>query len=212
MISLLLRLLFPIVSLFSVTVVFIQAQPSAQASELWTLLFGADCSSPCFMGLHPGVTSAHDAAVQLREHAWVETVESRLVGGQGGYIYWYWKRDVPDWIDGDERGVIWVARGQVDQMWVATTIPLGELVLQLGEPDIKIVDENIDYGHGLYQYRGVYGAVGLVAVSWQQCDAVDPYRTNAILKFREVMDAEAVQSMDYLDQWKYTFNNCKNKR
>ena len=47
---------------------------------------------------------------------------------------------------------------------------------------------------------------------WQRCDAADPYRTNTILKFREVMDTDALQSMEYLDQWAYTFNNCKNKR
>lgn len=203
---------FPCVVLVSIVLFLIRAQSQAGGYDLRDMLFQEDCAPPCFMGLHPGVTTAHDAATLLREHIWVDSVENRLVGGQGGYIYWYWNaRHAPGWIDTQARGVIWIAGGRVDQMWVGTKFALGELLLQLGNPDIEIVDENIDYGHGLYQYRGVYGAAGLVTVSWQLCAAADPYRASTTLKFREAIGAEALDSMDYLDQWKYTFNNCNNK-
>lgn len=178
---------------------------------LHELLYSKECTVPCFMGLRPGETSSFDARTLLGEHGWVERVESRLVGGQGGYIYWYWNAETPSWIDTSSKGVIWVAQGKVSQIWVGTTFALGDLMLQFGIPDINIVDENIDYRHGLYQYRGVYGAAGLVAVSWQDCKALDPYRTTIILKFRQVIEEEALKGMEYLDQWKYTFNNCKNR-
>ena len=103
---------------------------------------------------------------------------------------------------------LWVNNGKIDQFWLDTQYTLGELLLRLGSPDINILDDKIDSGHGIYQYRGVHAADGLVVMSWQRCQMGDRYHGATSLKFRQIISVKELVSIRYLDTWQYRFNNC----
>ncbi len=201
-----LRLILMSIALLTVVLVLVRAQPYADA-ERQQLLHSADCSAPCFMGIRPDMP-VDGALTLLKSHPWVDHIDNRTVQNSGGYIYWYWKPDAPAWIDTARRGTLWVNNRRVSQFWVDTRYGLGEWIIQLGAPDINIRDENADTGHGIYQYRGVHAADGLVIMSWQRCVTADPYRGRASLKFRSVMSSEELASMMYLNQWTVRYSQC----
>ncbi|MBI1278948.1 MAG: hypothetical protein GC179_12540 [Anaerolineaceae bacterium] len=197
--------LIPVV-LFSLTLMLVRAQPDGDRS-LRQLFTSEGCPAPCFMGIHPGMT-VPEVLRLLRGHEWVESVDNRTIQNTGGYIYWHWKPTAPAWIDTARRGTIWISNRTVDQFWVDTRYALGEWIIQLGQPDINIMDDKIDTGHGIYQYRGVHAAEGLVVTSWQRCTTGDPYHGRVTIKFRSLISEAELSSMMYLDQWAYRFNHC----
>ncbi len=170
-------------------------------------LFSDGCPAPCFMGIQPDMPIS-DAVQLLKAHPWVEAVDNRTIQNTGGYIYWRWKPNAPSWIDTQQRGTIWVNNRAIAQIWLGTRYPLGEWLVELGPPDINILDDKIDYGHGIYQYRGIHAASGVVVESWQRCITADPYHSRVTIKLRKVIPADELASMMYLDKWTYRFNNC----
>ena len=135
-------------------------------------------------------------------------MDNRTIKNTGGYVFCQWKDSAPDWIDTARRGTIWVNNRTIDQFWVDSRYPLGEWLVQLGQPDINILDDKMDTRHGIYQYRAVHAAVGLVVMSWQRCTTSDPYHGGATIKFRKVINTDELANMMYLDRWEYRFNNC----
>ncbi|MCA0458769.1 MAG: hypothetical protein LCI00_32745 [Chloroflexi bacterium] len=191
---------------FAIALLVIRAQPFDDREPRAAVL-SETCASPCFMGIRPGMPVGEAVAI-LQAHPWVSEVINRTVQNTGGYIFWWWEPDAPAWIDTSQRGTIWVNNRQVDQFWLDTRYPLGEWLVQLGPPDINILDDKIVTNRGIYQYRGVHAALGVVVMSWQRCVTGDPYHGGSSIKFRKVIEADELAAMMYLDQWAYRFNNC----
>lgn len=199
------RMTVILIGLFSVMLVVTRAQPIVDHSIQG--LRSGDCSAPCFMGIYPGMKIT-DAVKVLEQHPWVEGVDNRTLDNNGGFVYWRWKADVPDWIDHARRGTIWVNDKRITQFWLDTRYQLGDLLLRLGAPDVNILDDDIDNRQGIYQYRGVHAADGLVLMSWQRCLSGDRYHSVTSLKFRNVIGSDELESIRYLDKWQYRFKNC----
>lgn len=206
MIQLYLRTVFIMILILSVLLCTIP-RPPIPNSDVRQLLQSEDCAAPCFMGIHPGMTAV-EALALLEAHDWVASVENRTAQNTGGYIYWRWEPDAPAWIDTSRKGTLWVTNRRVHQFWVDTRYALGEWMIQLGQPDIAILDDTLDTIHNIYQYRGVHAAAGLVVMSWQRCATADPYHGRASLKFRDTITGEELASMMYLDQWTPRFRQC----
>jgi hypothetical protein len=120
----------------------------------------ADCPPPCWEGIRPGITSAQQARWLLDAHPWVnETRYSPRVEA----LFWRWNGTQPAFISPDHRNLITThANGLIGDVLVQTAIPLGEILLLLGEPD------------RVYQFAGgdliaVFESAGLEVVARAGC-------------------------------------------
>jgi hypothetical protein len=115
---------------FTACIGLIRAQPSS-AINLHTFLSSSRvCVLPCFMDIHPGITTAEESLVILARHQWVDTVfENRNT------ISWTWSGLQPGFIDSTTEGVLYlVNRDIVQEIELQTTIPQIELWTAFGTP------------------------------------------------------------------------------
>lgn len=140
------RLFFPVLLLFSVTLTLIRAQPY-EDDTLQELLLPDGCPAPCFMGIRPGVTSADLAALVLRSHRWIEQVEASEFA-----IVWQWNGQQPSFLyntvsvrAGSFGGVILLSEQTVRSIRLSSRISLGDLHLTLGRPN-SIDSLSISFG------------------------------------------------------------------
>lgn len=125
---LLIRLtLFPLLCL-STALLIIRAQPYHDGG-VRTLLMQDGCSSPCFIGIQPGITPPQQAIAALRANAWVARVG---VSEALQTVAWYWRRERPAWLNQDEIPAFFYERGAVSSIRLYTTLPLGDLLLTYG--------------------------------------------------------------------------------
>src|SRR6266496_2711281 len=96
--------LFPFL-LFTASLLLVRAQPYDNQAVQRALL-PADCSAPCFMGIHPGVTTFDEAVNLLKRNKWVGEINNQIIDYIAGHIRWKWKPEKPDWINSENRGDI----------------------------------------------------------------------------------------------------------
>lgn len=157
MTRIILRLVFPPVLLFALVMGAIRAQPHTD-SIIMDYAQPTDCAPPCFMGLRPGVTTRAEAYNILWRHQWV-----RNVFEHNDHMHWTWSGQQPDYIDGAVRGRANLTFGAmmggdtqtIQQIRVQTTIPTGDGLLTLGEPQGMASD----YGRGGIWVIALYGDI-----------------------------------------------------
>ena len=102
----------------------VRAQPASDEAVRLALEATPDCpaKSACWMGITPGVTTARDAAEQLRAHPWVaEVLES------AGGTAWTWSGEQPAFIMPDRYGLLAIQGGRVITMRIQTTLTFGAI-------------------------------------------------------------------------------------
>jgi hypothetical protein len=107
---LLLRLMLPLTVVLALPVLLIRAQPY-DSREVQSLLTPPEgCTTPCFMGIRPGVTTNIEAADLLRAHEWVNelAMQGTQHDARGRFVYsslsWTWSDSAPDEIDHSQPG------------------------------------------------------------------------------------------------------------
>ena len=123
------------VVLCSVVLVLIRAHPYDDR-EVRKLLLSDDCTSPCFLGIRPGVTTLHEAINLLRISQWVQTETiSYSEADYGGGAVWSWNRQAAPALSNKQSSLISRLDNGVqlvDLLYISTTIPIGDIYLTLG--------------------------------------------------------------------------------
>jgi hypothetical protein len=168
---------------FALALLLIRAQPYDD-HDLRAVLLPEDCEMPCFLGIRLGVTTFQEALKVLQAHPWVGDIYlSDPVDERSFQVDWSGSQ--PAWMRG--RALLQVQYGVVQDIYLGTAIPLGDLWLALGLPDsvhygTTFVSGTFDYFYffrdGLVQSQaviacpvGVYelwnAAQGLHLVGWR---------------------------------------------
>lgn len=142
-----LKLALLLLPALTVGMMMIHAQPhTGVEAPLEMLLIPGDCTSPCFLGIQPGVTRVNEAMNILEASPWVEKIEPHFIGPDTpatrfrGWVYWFWKDSAAIWFrpagasQNGYAGSFRVVNRVVDEISVATVIPFGSVRLWLGEP------------------------------------------------------------------------------
>lgn len=94
-----------------------------------------ECGGRCPLGLRPGWTDLDEAADMLTAHPWATGVHyTRGMELDSGYLRWEWTGAQPAEIDAARPGSVWIQRGFVQWVEIATRYPFGTLWQMLGPP------------------------------------------------------------------------------
>lgn len=131
-----------ILLLLSASLVAIQARPYNNADVQALLGMTQDCA--CFIGIQLGLTGGAQAFTILKAHPWVNP-ESLFVTEdltrQYQWIGWKWSDRSPRFLTGS--GYITYSNlegGTIRSMRIRTALDYGSLVLQLGVPEVGLLD------------------------------------------------------------------------
>ncbi|MCC6896773.1 MAG: hypothetical protein IT321_28405 [Anaerolineae bacterium] len=187
MTRLLARVMLLLCGLTSAGVLVAQAQPADNRAVL-PLLVDAACTVPCFLGIRPGITLADEAIVLLEGHDWVQNIEIRYSDFRQhantfwGYVYWEWKPQSPLWEAtpayqlARHTAFLRIRDGLVSEIAFSTTLPLGDVVLGLGEAGQYLLAAPNRYGPPPYAitHNFYFPQAGLVTSSVSLCPALNP--------------------------------------
>lgn len=157
-----------LLALSTILVVWINNTP-ADEDKLQALLQPTDCTSPCFIGIEPGITGIHDARMLLENHPWVMDIElvfhapDAPMETRDGRLRWRWNGRQPDLLRAPflDAGEVVIEHGVVQSVKVATSVSFGDAWLLLGVPThgyigtSRIYLERFDNHMAVYNERGV---------------------------------------------------------
>ena len=134
MIRLCLRALAALALIFSVTISAILAQPRDDAAIRAFFSPPQGCSSPCFLGIRPGVTTHDQAVALLSTQPWINIVQS-----DANALSWTWNGKQPAFVS-DFPSNFLLARidfqgGVVSAISVPTTTRWADFYFLFGSPD-----------------------------------------------------------------------------
>lgn len=133
LIAQLLKPIVLLVTLSTLAIGLVRAQPY-ENEEARALLFPpANCPAPCWQGIRPDDTSIQEAFALLRAHPWVAEIDERFYD-----IYtanWQWSAQRPPLIQETNSNGLWFSsHGRVTSVEILTHIRLGDVRLLLGRP------------------------------------------------------------------------------
>jgi hypothetical protein len=211
MFHLLLRPILLLTLLIALPIALIRAQ-LYDDSDLRAFLTPPDCPAPCFMGIRPGVTTTEEAIAILEAHEWVAEVDDvdpdlfRDPDGDGAYLMptigWMWSQTRPEWIDGESKGVVWIGEdGLVLRLEILTSVPMGDILLALGNPDRISLDSYVNmFGHMWFQ-DSWYVNNGLLVMTAGFCPLrrLDSYSQQTLIYFTHLTsESQVVNTFDDL--------------
>ncbi|HVU13744.1 MAG TPA: hypothetical protein VHD90_20850 [Phototrophicaceae bacterium] len=144
--------------------------------------FNACAPMPCWGDIHPGETTLNQALAILRAHPWVETVSEVYASPYEGdtrtvLIYWTWSSGYP--FGGVSRptqqGIIITDQGIVRQVYLTTSLALGDLWLAFGNPQGGLVDYIYDTRHVRVDDTALFIRQGIAATATLIADCTDQY-------------------------------------
>jgi hypothetical protein len=131
-----LRFALPLTLLFTLMIVVVQARPYDQ-TELYPLIVREDCSTPCFIGIQPGITTPDEAVALLAASGW--TTELMNYGNSFRLpVQWKWGEAAPDIFRNVKNtfdGALAVRDGRVAYIELRTTLSAGQTWLEWGQPE-----------------------------------------------------------------------------
>jgi hypothetical protein len=124
-----LKLTLVLTLVFGLCIGVIRARPAD--NPLRALLTSPEnCAAPCYLGIHPGVTTADDAMAILASYPWVQDIRRQTT--YIDRVYWRWN-DPPDAvIDASTEGSLWLVDEIVQEIAISTTLTFGDVWLLLG--------------------------------------------------------------------------------
>jgi hypothetical protein len=148
---LLLGLAFPLVIVGSAMLLLIGARRYDGSTV--AAFFAESCEAmPCWQGIRPGTTTINQALAILSSHPWIADISevntsSNLNTSGTVLIYWRWSARYP-FIDGvrtsHQPGILVTDQGLVRQIYLTTSIPLGDLWLALGGAQERTLNAQVD--------------------------------------------------------------------
>lgn len=174
---------------------FVTLRPLLTAALLLTLLFAAciglihaqsyddsglraflappeGCPAPCFMGIRPGVTTVEEAIAVLEAHEWIDTVSRyEITEGLGvASLTASWSGAQDEWIDDALWLRLEINNNVVQRVYVDTRIPLGDIHLLLGTPELsQVFDFSLEVSAPTVGYYGSYDALDMFFMAVTYC-------------------------------------------
>lgn len=165
------------VTLFAAAIGVIHLPPYSDADVSLLLHSEDDCVAPCFLGIHPGETSAAAAVALLDNHPWVGEVYPLMSD-----VDWLWSGRQPAVFDTGSsffQGRIEVHKAAVDTIVVRTHLRNGDWRLALGEPDRIILLSPDEPSWRAFIYIAVYDRYQLYLLNFLDCAATPEIFWNA---------------------------------
>ena len=171
LLRLLTRLALLLIGLMTAALLLIHA-PRYDDSAVQSF-FAASCTSlPCWQGIRPGETTTTQALAVLRAHPWVGTVSEVYASPYEGnnsavLIYWTWSSRYPFVGDSEimQQGIIITNYGIVQQIYLTTSLSLGDMWLALGSPDSGVIDYTYDTKRLRVDNTALFARDGVVATA-----------------------------------------------
>jgi len=126
------------------------------------LLPTEDCPAPCWHGIRPGVSSADEAEMLLKNDPWVTSVNRTST-----HISWRWNGSQPAYIDANAQGILYLGSERVATMSISLSISYGEVWSLLGAPHSAILVRPASRSTA-YQIAN-YSTLGVEIVSSLSC-------------------------------------------
>jgi hypothetical protein len=136
--------------ILAAVVTLIHSRPFDDAG-FQALIFANTCSSACFAGIQPGVTTFDEARDLLETHPfvsqWLEPVQQ--ADAPFGLLRWSWSSKRPALLTGTDASLTYDRKTGVVMTFgdMQTRLTTGELLVMLGQPDLG-------YMSGGYNDRG----------------------------------------------------------
>lgn len=181
MLRVLARLALLLVGVTSASLLLIRA-PGYDDSAIQRF-FAASCTPmPCWQGIRPGETTTTEALDRLRAHPWVGTVSEVYASPYEGntrtvLIYWTWSSSYPFAGDAPEtqQGIIITNEGIVQQIFLTTSLALGDIWLAFGSPDSGLIDYTYDTHHLRMDNTSLFARDGVAATASVLTDCTEDY-------------------------------------
>jgi hypothetical protein len=163
MCRLLIRIILPIIGVFTTLISLVRLQPY-QAGDLDYFLHSTNaCEMPCWEGIRPGVTTARDAIGILQNHPWIGdvVVYNRAETSGSGFIRWRWSGRQPAIINSSYRGNLLAINGVVQTVTIPTAASFGEIWLLMDHhPGKGMVSlSGVTTGRDKQIYRAAHQAI-----------------------------------------------------
>ena len=117
---------------FVLPIAIIRAHPFDGTELQHFFVRSPDCLAPCFMGIHPGITTVDDAITILQEHPWVSEI---IVSDEFSRLIVIWAASDQPYIDTDSLGRFRYNKNVIQDINVRTHITLGEVWTTFGDVD-----------------------------------------------------------------------------
>ncbi len=127
-------LTIPLLLGFVVVMLFIHAQPYDDSKLREFLTPPQGCSSSCFMGIQPGVTTVEEAVAILKSHEWVEEVHSDRAKANDSYVEWSWSGLQPSITSISNNPYLFGHNGIVTNINIPLSLPMAEIWWLYGQP------------------------------------------------------------------------------
>lgn len=116
-------------------------------------LISDGCAPPCWQGIRPGETRIDEAALLLRDNPYIDQVNIGYSAQENsGIIRWRW-RDLPPVEANGGGGYLYIFSNIVAEIEMETTIPLGDIWLLLGTP--QVIDR-VDLRGAAHRHYSLY--------------------------------------------------------
>lgn len=172
------RLTSGLLLLLSITLVLIRAQPF-EYSGLSSLMITDNCLQPCFMGIHPGITTANEARAILDQRGlvsqWIDLPQPAEQSGDAassGVLRWHWSIKRPALFTGVEANLVYNRKTGIVMTFglMSTRLSLGNLLVELGQPAIGFMNASVnDRDRPIFTHVAGYPQWHLNLVSNIQC-------------------------------------------
>jgi hypothetical protein len=126
------RTTFALITIFLVSIGLIRARPYDDGLRTSLNLPPANCTMPCWSGIHPGMST--EAAVEiLRHHPWVDQMRGI------SFMRWTWSGQQPTWIDASRPGAVSSHYGEVTQISIPTKLSMGDFWLMFDQVERGVI-------------------------------------------------------------------------
>jgi hypothetical protein len=170
------RSLFTLTLLFTLVIVLIHTQPYDDGGLREFLIAPSTCAAPCFIGIHPGVTSGEAALALLNANDWTRDTSLTYMGisERNGIVDWQWNGRQPGWLlPFPSRPILSFNKGLVRDITIPTSVRLGDIWLAFGDPDAYVF--TISQGIKGTQIVLLYSVVYRGAQFWVTGSNLCPY-------------------------------------
>ena len=140
------------------------------------LIFPANCSSACFMGIRPGITTVTEAYDQLEKSGlvsqWIEQIDQLGDHEAAGSLRWRWGSNRPALLTDIDASLTYDRKTRIVLTFgdIGTRLSFGTLLIMFGQPDMGFMTGGYnDRGGSIFTHTAGYSALKFSLVNTIQC-------------------------------------------
>jgi hypothetical protein len=195
----------------AIVLILTRAQPYTDY-DLRQLFVPENCAAPCFMGIHPGITTVDEAVQILKSSGW--TADIRMQPSTSRWIVVQWNKNAPAWFRPPNvynEASMAMLDSRIDEIHVSTALRLSDAELLFGRANatyISVFNGMTGDSHDfpVLNYSAAYISRSMLVAISQRCSGAahithqTPY---VVLHYYSNMAKEA----DFLKQFQYSWQD-----